>query len=144
MAKLKFLFICLMTFGALAAFAQGSERKLSKIEAGTVLTTDDIGFLTLVANPKIQIAQSESSSEVTLSGKKYTAGQKLTKEDSESLNAAITDFRKSNPGLASISNDKSAAPKKARAFKNKAICWYWYQWCDAWGTCYWYKRWYYC
>lgn len=144
MSKIKLLFVFLMTFGTTALFAQGTERKVSKIQEGTVLTADDVNFLHLVGNPKVKVFETQNNTEAKVAGKKYVAGQTLSKEDAESLNTAISGYVQKNPGFTS-STDQPTKPKvSGRALKNRAICWEKYWWCDAWGNCRWIAYWYYC
>jgi hypothetical protein len=151
MTRLKFLFIFLMIIGATAVFAQGTERKVSKIEAGTVLTKDHVGFLTLVSGIKVSKTNPDEITSVKVAGKKYTVGQSLSQSDADNLNAAITDYSKSNAGISSPSEDKNTTPPttaKTRALKKDKngltyclCCFYWYQ------SPYdglWYKYWYWC
>jgi hypothetical protein len=134
--------------GTASVFGQGSERKVSKFEAGTVLTKEDVGFLDLVANQRVIPAKGTEKSDVKLAGKTYSVGQSLSKEDAQTISASIDAFRKNNPGVSAPSKDNTPPAAITRGLRRQAngaaICWYWYQWCDAWGNCYWYKRWYYC
>jgi len=148
MTKLKFMLIFLLTFSTAAVFAQGAEKKVSKIEAGTVLTADDIAFLNMVANPKTEVFENaDKITDATISGKKFKAGQKLSKKDAASLNTAISNYAKKYPGIKGNEEPKEPGSEGLGLDKKQycpypyRIYWEKYWWCDAWGNCAWYTRW---
>ncbi len=148
MAKIKFLFAFMLMLGTASVFGQSAERKVSKFEAGTVLTKEDLGFLSLVGNKKVLTTKGGDVSEAKLAGKKFNAGQKLSSDDANAINASISAFRKVNPGVVGPTKESTPPPaallRGLKDVSGAAWCWYWYQWCDAYGRCYWYKQWYIC
>lgn len=140
-----------MTLGTLTAFAQGSERKVSKIEAGTVLTKDDVGFLSLVSGTKVSKTAPDQITSVKVAGAKFNVGQTLSQNDANKLNAAITDYSKSNAGINSPSEATNTTPPttgKTRGLKKDKngrayclCCYYWYQ--SPYNGL-WYQQWYWC
>ncbi len=122
-----FLTAALMV-AASAVFGQ-SEKSISLIKEGSKLTDADIGFLSMVANAKVE--PGKKTGEVTINKVTYKAGYVLTKADAKSLNDAISAFQKTY---------KAPAASRGTA----GLCYYWYYYCDYYGYCYWYKYWYYC
>jgi hypothetical protein len=149
MSKIKLLFVFLMTFGTTVLFAQGSERKVSKIEAGTVLTQDDVAFLTLVSGTKVSKTNPVEISSAKVAGEKYKVGQSLSQSDADKLNAAIADYSKSNVGVNTPSEADNTPPttnaRKLKKNKNGLTyclcCYYWYQ--NPYNGL-WYQQWYWC
>ncbi|MEO5947513.1 MAG: hypothetical protein ABIP79_11905 [Chitinophagaceae bacterium] len=111
------------------AFGQ-SEKTISPMKDGTVLTDSDIGFLSMVANADLSASRGSSKKEATIKNVSYSAGKTLSNADAKSITTAILDFQQ---------NYK--APDGSRG---TGWCYYWYYYCDAWGYCYYYKYWYYC
>ena len=123
------LFIAL--FAATATFAQnGTEKTVSKLAQGTVLTETDLGFLSMVANAAVETNRGAASNEVTIGNVKYSVGKTLTTAEAKSLQSAIKKFQKTY--------------KAPDASRGDGLCYYWYYYCDYYGYCYWYKYWYYC
>ncbi len=133
----KFATLLLVTMlTATIAFGQDNEKKVSKIEKGTVLTDADLGFLSLVTNAELAANRGAAKIEANVNGKSYTVGQTLSKSDAKSINKAIKSFRASNPG--------EQNPERTTEKSRGGLCYYWYYYCDGYGYCYWYKYWYYC
>ncbi len=111
------------------AFGQ-SEKTISAMKAGAVLTNDDIGFLTMVSNTSIDPSRGAPVRQATINKVTYKPGQTLTAANAKSINAAIKAFQKTY--------------KAPAATRGAGWCYYWYYYCDIYGYCYWYKYWYYC
>jgi len=135
MRKMKSIFfMALFSLCMTVAFGQDNVKKVSKFEAGTVLTAEDIGFLSLVTKTKLSDASKKS---VTIKNTEYTEGQTLTKADAAKIKSTVTAFQKTNKG-ASKPNNKAAA----KGAQGK--CCYWYYWCDYYGRCRYYYYCYWC
>jgi hypothetical protein len=111
-----------------SAFGQ-AEKNVSLIKAGSKLTDADIGFLSMVANEKVEAGK--ASRQATIAGVTYKKDMVLTADQAKSINEAITAFQKTYK-----------APAKSRG--TTGLCYYWYYYCDGYGYCYWYKYYYYC
>ena|ERR1700741_372975 len=136
MNKIKTLLLFSMLTATVAFGQNDNEKKVSKIEKGTVLTDADIGFLSLVTNAELASNRGAAKIEANVSGKTYSVGSTLSKADAKAINSAIKEFQKTNPG------EKN--PTRGTESARGGLCYYWYWYCDGWGTCYWYKYWYYC
>jgi len=128
MNKIKILLSVFMLLLASVVFGQ-TEKTVSTMKAGTILTDADIGFLSMVANANLDAANRGVRS-ATISGVTYTVGQTLTSANAKSISKAIKTWSKSYK-----------TPDKSRG---AGYCYYWYYYCDYWGYCYYYKYWYYC
>jgi len=135
MRKMKSILLLAMLSFCMTVFAQDNVKRVSKFEAGTVLTAEDIGFLSLVSKAKLT---DPSKKTVTVKNTQYSEGQTLTKQDASKIHAAITSFQKTNKG-ASKPNNAAAKAKAARG-----QCCYWYYWCDRYGRCRYYYYCYWC
>ena len=129
MKRIKLLLSCSLMLMASVAFGQ-SEKNISSMAAGTVLTADDIAFLNMVGNAQLAASRGSEEPTATVSGKTFKKGDVLTSADSKLINKAIKAFQKTY--------------KAPTASRGAGWCYYWYYWCDGWGYCYWYKYWYYC
>lgn len=129
MKRIKLLLSFSLLLMASVAFGQ-KEKTISTMKEGTVLTADDIGFLSMVANADLSTSRGSGQPTATIGGKTYKAGDVLTASDARSINKAIKAFKKAYK-----------APAESRG---AGLCYYWYYYCDGWGYCYWYKYWYYC
>lgn len=136
MNKFKILFLAAILTTTVTFGQNDNEKKVSKIEKGTVLTEADLGFLSMVTNAELANNRSAAKIEATVGDKTYTVGQTLTKADAKAINTAIKDFQKTNPG------EKN--PTRTTESARGGLCYYWYWYCDGYGNCYWYKYWYYC
>ena len=128
MQKIKLLFTLICMVAASVVFGQ-SEKNVSLIKEGSKLTDADIGFLSMVANEKVEAGMKDR--QATIKGVTYKAGHVLSKTEAQSINEAITAFQKTYK-----------APSKSRG--TTGLCYYWYYYCDGYGYCYWYKYYYYC
>jgi hypothetical protein len=129
MKRIKLLFSFALLLMGSVAFGQ-KEKNISDFKEGTVLTADDIGFLTMVANADLPSSRGNDEPTATIGGKTFKAGQVLTAADAKMINKAIKAFKKTY--------------KAPTASRGAGWCYYWYYYCDGWGYCYWYKYWYYC
>ncbi|MFZ9387801.1 MAG: hypothetical protein ACO25B_07955 [Chitinophagaceae bacterium] len=129
MKRIKLLFSISLMLMASLAFGQ-KEANVSSMSAGTSLSSDDIGFLSMVSNADISASRGGGDRTATVGGKTYKAGQTLTAADAKLINKAIKAFQKSY--------------KAPSASRGAGLCYYWYYYCDGYGYCYWYKYWYYC
>jgi hypothetical protein len=129
MKRIKLFLSIVLLMAAPVVFGQ-TEKNISVMKEGTVLTDADIGFLSLVANATIEASRGNATREVTIAGSTYRAGHVLTAKEAKSLNKAIKAFQKTY--------------KAPEASRGAGLCYYWYYYCDGWGYCYWYKYWYYC
>ena len=137
MNPLKSMLLILLFALPLSLLAQNNQRTISKMQAGTKLNKDDIGFLHMVSKAQLPTSRGDMKIEASLAGKKYTEGYTLTQEDATSINGAIDAFQKDNKG--------TKKPKKSTAESRGAgLCYYDYYWCNAYGYCRWYRHWYYC
>lgn len=127
MKKIKLMLTAALLVSVSAVFGQ-SEKTISPMKEGTVLTDADIGFLSMVANA--DLSASRGKKEATIKDVSYSAGKTLSNADAKAITGAILDFQKSY--------------KAPDASRGAGMCYYWYYYCDAWGYCYWYKYWYYC
>jgi hypothetical protein len=128
MRKIKLLFTVALMVMVSSAFGQ-AEKNVSLIKAGSKLTDADIGFLSMVANEKVEAGM--TARQATISGVVYKKDMVLTADQAKSINGAITAFQKTYK-----------APAKSRGANG--LCYYWYYYCDGYGYCYWYKYYYYC
>lgn len=126
---MKWLFSLALFLFATASFGQ-KEVTVSTFKEGTVLTADDIGFLSMVAQANLSKSRGSEEPTVTLAGHTYKKGDVLTSQQAKSINKAVKQYQK-----------VYKAPADSRG---AGLCYYWYYYCDAWGYCYWYKYWYYC
>src|SRR5687767_8600769 len=115
MKRIKVLLSASLLLVACVMFAQ-TEKTVSQIKSGTVLTDADIGFLSLVTNANVD-AKNRGTQEVTVSNVKYKAGSTLTASQAKSINTAIKNFQKG----------KYKAPDGTRG---DGLCYYWYYYCD--------------
>lgn len=129
MKRIKLLFSFSLLLLASVAFGQ-KEKTISAMNAGTTLTGDDIGFLSMVSNADLTASRGSGPATATVSGTSYKAGDVLTAAQAKSIEKAIKAFRKTYK-----------APSESRG---AGLCYYWYYYCDGYGYCYWYKYWYYC
>lgn len=100
-----------------------SKEYIANFEAGRSLTKADISFLNSISGGKAD------SKDATVSGSKYTEGQKISAADATKINKAKADFRKSHK-MAKATDAKPI--DKSRGNEN---C-YWYLYCDGYGNCY--------
>ena len=70
------------------AFSQ-SEKTISSMKEGAVLTDADIGFLSMVSNADLSASRGSSKKEATIKGVSYTAGKALSNADAKSITTAI-------------------------------------------------------
>ena len=117
----------LLTAGIVSA---QQEKTVSAIKAGTTLTDDDIGFLTMVSKATVDVSRGSATREAKIGSTTYKAGQTLTSAQAKSLNTAIANWQKTY--------------KAPDASRGAGLCYYWYYYCNGYGWCYWYKYWYYC
>ena len=129
MKKIKILFTASFLLLASVMFGQ-AEKSVSPIKAGTKLTDTDIGFLSAVAKTDLNATRGAGTRSATINNVTYSAGKKLTADDAKSINAAIKKFQKGY--------------QTPTASRGAGICYYWYYYCDAYGSCYYYKVYYYC
>jgi hypothetical protein len=129
MKRIKLLFSMSLLLLASVSFGQ-TEKTISSFNAGTTLTADDIGFLSMVANADLSVSRGSEAPSATIGGVTYKAGHVLTTPQSKSIQKAVKAFQKTY--------------KAPSASRGAGLCYYWYYYCDAWGYCYWYKYWYYC
>jgi len=128
MQKIK-LFLCAAFLVAASSVFGQAEKSVSLIKEGSKLTDADIGFLSMVANEKVEAGK--VSRQATIKGITYKTGMNLSKTDAQNINDAISAFQKSYK-----------APAKSRG--TTGLCYYWYYYCDGNGYCYYYKYYYYC
>ena len=126
---MKFLFSFVLLLIASASFGQ-AEKTISSMAAGTKLSSDDIGFLSMVSNADVTVSRGAGDPTAKIGSATYKAGQVLTAADSKSIQKAIKSFQKTY--------------KAPSASRGAGLCYYWYYYCDGYGYCYWYKYWYYC
>jgi len=136
MKKSNFFVFLSVLFLSFSLTAQNNVKNISKIETGTTLTNDDIGFINMVSKEKLPTTRGEAKIVAKIAGKTYTVGKKLTKDDVASINKAIKVFCKTNSGLKNPTKD---TPKS-----RDGLCYYWYYYCDYYGHCVYYQYWYYC
>ena len=129
MKRIKLLLSFTLVLMASVAFGQ-AEKTISSMSAGTKLSGDDIGFLSMVSNADLSASRGAADRSATVGSKTYKAGQTLTAADAKEINKAIKAFQK--------------AYKAPSASRGAGLCYYWYYYCDGYGYCYWYKYWYYC
>ena len=129
MKRIKILFSVGMLLMASVVFGQ-KEVTIPTIAAGSTLSEESIGFLSLVSNATVDASRGNGAKEATVSGTTYKAGHVLTAAEAKSINKAIKSFQKTY--------------KAPDASRGAGLCYYWYYYCDGWGYCYWYKYWYYC
>jgi hypothetical protein len=126
------LFVAVASLFCQAAYAQTTVGKtdtirVSKFQEGTVLTVNDISFLSGLDSRNTRGAQaSQFKFEASVGNQVFTPGTKLTKAEAQT----IQDQLSAHVGM--------AKPAKAKgATRNDCICYY--EWvCDAWGRCYYY------
>lgn len=129
MKKIKFMLAATLLLSMSVVFGQ-SEKTISSMKEGAVLTDADIGFLSMVSNADLSASRGSSKKEATINNVSYTAGKALSKVDAKSISMAILNFQQNY--------------KAPDASRGAGMCYYWYYYCDAWGYCYYYKYWYYC
>ena len=129
MKKIKLMLAAAFLFSMSAAFGQ-AEKTISSMKEGAKLTDADIGFLSMVSNADLSASRGSSKKEATIKGVSYTAGKTLSNADAKAITGAIMDFQKDY--------------KAPDASRGAGMCYYWYYYCDGWGSCYWYKYWSYC
>lgn len=136
----KILLLTFLGFSAIAFGQKDHDKTISKMEEGTVLTKDDIGFINMVSGVKPSRAARDVKAKwsTNLKSNKFTEGQKLSKEQAQSLQTQIAEYCKAHPGMSKEEKEKTAVKSRSD------ICWYWYWYCDYYGNCYWYKHYYYC
>ena len=110
MQKLKLFFCAAFLVAASSVFGQ-AEKSVSLIKVGSKLTDADIGFLSMVANEKVEAGK--TSRQATIKGVTYKAGMSLSATDAKNLNEAISAFQKAYK-----------APAKSRG--TAGLCYYWY------------------
>lgn len=112
------------TFDTASAQTKGKSKEyIANFEDGRTLTKADISFLNSISGGKA------GSKEATVSGSKFTEGQKISAADATKINKAKAEFRKSHK-LAKATDAKPV--EKSRGNEN---C-YWYLYCDGYGDCY--------
>ena len=129
MKRIKILFSFSLLLMASIAFGQ-AEKNVSALNAGTTLSADDIGFLSMVTNADLTASRGAGAPTATLAGSTYKAGDVLDAKQAKSIQKAIKAFQKTY--------------KAPTASRGAGLCYYWYYYCDGYGYCYWYKYWYYC
>ena len=129
MKRIKLLFSFALVLMASVAFGQ-KEKTISTFKEGTVLTADDIGFLSMVAAADLSKSRGSEEPTATIAGVTYKAGHVLSKSEAKSITKAVKQFQK--------------VYKTPAESRGAGLCYYWYYYCDGWGYCYWYKYWYYC
>lgn len=126
---MKWLFSLALLLFVTASFGQ-KEVTVSTFKEGTVLTADDIGFLSMVAQANLSKSRGNEEPTATIAGTTYKKGDVLTSQQAKSISKAVKQYQK-----------VYKAPADSRG---AGLCYYWYYYCDGWGYCYWYKYWYYC
>lgn len=114
------------------AIAQGKVVNISKFEAGTTLTKDDVGFIEVITSTpenKQKLGASAPGTQVTVEGKKFTEGQKLSEEEAKLLNKKFSYYSAKN-----VLQEKKPENDPHKA--GSSYC-YWYYYCDYFGDC-WY------
>lgn len=131
MNKIKILATALSLAICSFAFSQNQNVKtVSKMEAGTVLTTTDLEFLNIVNNTMISASRGNGEKlSVTINGKTYTEGQTLSADDVNNLKKSLEDFEKNNKG--------KKKPKGKVTGDSRGACCYWWYYCNYYGQC-WY------
>ena len=137
----KILLLAFLGFSAIAFGQKDHDKIISKMEEGTVLTKDDIGFINMVSGVKPSGATRDAKAKwsTKLKSKIYTEEQKLTKADAKFLQTQISKYVKANPGLTKEEKEKTIVNDS-----RQNLCWYWYWYCDWNGNCFWYKYYYRC
>lgn len=111
--------------------AMNSATKVDKFTAGKTLGANDVGFLNMVAETKMDKSRGkEAPKDVMMGSKKYSVGDKLTADDVSTINKAVAEYSKKHKD--NVSKDE----KKSRG---SDTCYY-YCYYDAYGNyvCYWY------
>lgn len=105
-------------------------KEISKFEKGKIIGTNDLSFLEMLALDGAIKSRGkvEAKKEVTLNGKTFKAGEKLSEEDAALVNKAVAEFNKKHK------------PAKAEGKARGAADCYYYCYYDYYGNyvCYWY------
>jgi hypothetical protein len=112
--------------------AKSGATKISRFEAGRTLSEADLSFLKMVNGETGKDRGKSDSKEVVINKKKYSTGQKITKEDAAAISQKITAYGKAHKAEKATDN---GANGKSRGSDCYYYCYY-----DAYGNyiCYWY------
>ncbi len=110
--------------------AKKGAKEITKFAANKILGDNDLSFIDMlsVKDATMSRGKGEAKKEVTLKGKTFTAGEKLSEEDAAIINKAIAEYNKTNK------------PTKAEGKSRGSADCYYYCYYDYYGNyvCYWY------
>lgn len=110
--------------------AKKDAKEITKFAANKILGDNDLSFIDMltVKDAAVSRGKGEAKTEVTLKGKTFKAGEKLSEADAATINKAIAEYNKTHK------------PAKAEGKSRGAGDCYYYCYYDYYGNyiCYWY------